>query len=156
MDVMTPKAAFLKAAFLRHFAMLRIIYIIYLLLLSTSRIDSKTPSRFCGSFLGSHVYLTLDRINRYHRTRHLPSPKNLTILGSSVLAVRKYRPTQYFYGMLSVLFIMASHNQECPVCKKKISEHSKLQYKICEMITIKQFANVSPGYDVQFRPFFED
>ncbi|MDF2769833.1 MAG: hypothetical protein K0S91_2668, partial [Nitrososphaeraceae archaeon] len=27
---------------------------------------------------------------------------------------------------------------------------------ICEMITIKQFANDSPGFDIQFRPFFED
>jgi len=24
------------------------------------------------------------------------------------------------------------------------------------MITIKQFANISPGFDVQHRPFFED
>ncbi len=24
------------------------------------------------------------------------------------------------------------------------------------MITIKQFANDSPGFDIQFRPFFED
>lgn len=44
----------------------------------------------------------------------------------------------------------------CPIYKKKSSEHSELQDKICKMITIKQFANNSPGYDVQFRPFFEE
>jgi hypothetical protein len=45
---------------------------------------------------------------------------------------------------------------ECPICKKKLIEHSELQDKISEMITIKQFANNSPGFDVQFRPFFEE
>jgi len=44
----------------------------------------------------------------------------------------------------------------CPICKKKFIEHSELQDKICKMITIKQFANISPGFDVQYRPFFED
>jgi len=34
---------------------------------------------------------------------------------------------------------------ECPICKKKLIEHSELQDKISEMITIKQFANNSPG-----------
>jgi hypothetical protein len=29
-----------------------------------------------------------------------------------------------------------------------------LQDKICKMITIKQFANNCPGFDIQFRPFF--
>ena len=28
--------------------------------------------------------------------------------------------------------------------------------KICRMITIKQFANNSPGFDIPFRPFFRD
>jgi hypothetical protein len=42
----------------------------------------------------------------------------------------------------------------CPVCKNKLKEHSELQDKICNMITIKQFANNSPDFDVQFRPFF--
>ena len=45
---------------------------------------------------------------------------------------------------------------KCPICKKKFIEHSELQDKICKMITIKQFANISPGFDVQHRPFFED
>jgi hypothetical protein len=44
----------------------------------------------------------------------------------------------------------------CPICKQKITEHTELQDKICEMITVKQFANNCPGFDVQFRPFFED
>jgi len=44
----------------------------------------------------------------------------------------------------------------CPICKQKIAEHTELQDKICKMITIKQFANNWPGFDVQFRPFFED
>ena len=43
----------------------------------------------------------------------------------------------------------------CPVCKNKLKDHSKLQDKICNMITIKQFANNCPGFDLQFRPFFD-
>jgi hypothetical protein len=49
-----------------------------------------------------------------------------------------------------------NHEMMCPVCKKKLAEHSELQDKIYEMITIKQFANDSPGFDIQFRPFFEE
>jgi hypothetical protein len=49
-----------------------------------------------------------------------------------------------------------NHEAMFLVCKKKLAEHSELQDKICEMITIKQFANDSPGFDIQFRPFFED
>ncbi|MBD0360162.1 MAG: hypothetical protein ICV56_05560 [Nitrososphaeraceae archaeon] len=49
-----------------------------------------------------------------------------------------------------------NHEAMCPVCKKKFAEHSELQDKICEMITIKQFANDSTGFDIQFRPFFEE
>jgi hypothetical protein len=49
-----------------------------------------------------------------------------------------------------------NHGATCPICKKKLIEHSELQGKICKMITIKQFANNSPGFDVQFRPFFEE
>jgi hypothetical protein len=44
----------------------------------------------------------------------------------------------------------------CPICKKKFIDHSEFQDRICRMITIKQFANYSPGFDVQFKPFFED
>jgi hypothetical protein len=44
----------------------------------------------------------------------------------------------------------------CPICKTKIVEHSEFQDKICRMITIKQFANNSPGFDVPFRPFFKE
>jgi hypothetical protein len=43
----------------------------------------------------------------------------------------------------------------CPICKNKLTEHSELQDKICNMIIIKQFANNCPGFDVQFRPFFK-
>ena len=49
-----------------------------------------------------------------------------------------------------------NHKYMCPICKKKLIEHSELQDKICKIITIKQFANNSLGFDVQFRPFFED
>lgn len=49
-----------------------------------------------------------------------------------------------------------NHQPMCPICKNKLIEHSELQDKICKMITIKQFANSSPGFDVQFRLFFED
>ncbi|MCD6038536.1 MAG: hypothetical protein K0S67_2429 [Nitrososphaeraceae archaeon] len=41
-----------------------------------------------------------------------------------------------------------NHETMCPVCKKKLAEHSELQDKICEMITIKQFANDSPGFEL--------
>jgi hypothetical protein len=43
-----------------------------------------------------------------------------------------------------------------PICKKRLADYSELQDKICEMITIKQFANDSPSFDIQFRPFFEE
>jgi hypothetical protein len=36
-----------------------------------------------------------------------------------------------------------------------VATTSELQEKICNMIIIKQFANNCPGFDVQFRPFFE-
>ena len=39
--------------------------------------------------------------------------------------------------------------------KNKLTEHSELQDKICNMIIIKQFANNCPGFDVRFRPFFD-
>ncbi|HEX6646914.1 MAG TPA: hypothetical protein VF047_07020 [Nitrososphaeraceae archaeon] len=60
--------------------------------------------------------------------------------------------------IIVILIICGSvnHKSMCPICKKKLIEHSELQDKICKMITIKQFANNSPGFDVQFRPFFED
>jgi len=48
-----------------------------------------------------------------------------------------------------------NHKAICPICKKRLFEHSRLQDRICKMITIKQFANNSPGFDVQFRPFSE-
>ena len=44
----------------------------------------------------------------------------------------------------------------CPICKTKVVEHSGLQDKIYRMVAIKQFANNSPGFDVQFRPSFDD
>jgi len=44
----------------------------------------------------------------------------------------------------------------CPICKTKIVDHSVFQDKICRMIAIKEFANNSPGFDVPFRPFFEE
>jgi hypothetical protein len=53
-------------------------------------------------------------------------------------------------------FLVVNTKEICSICKKKITEHSELQDKICRMITIKQFANNSPGFDVQFRPFFDD
>jgi hypothetical protein len=39
-----------------------------------------------------------------------------------------------------------NHKTLCPICKKKLTGHSELQIKICKMITIKQFANNSPGF----------
>ena len=50
---------------------------------------------------------------------------------------------------------MDNDKATCPICKNKLKEHSKLQDKICNMIIMKQFANNCPGFDVQFRPFFE-
>jgi len=58
-----------------------------------------------------------------------------------------------YYIIVSLLWM--NHKDICPICKKRLFEHSKLQDRICKMITIKQFANNSPGFDVQFRPFFE-
>jgi hypothetical protein len=43
----------------------------------------------------------------------------------------------------------------CPIYKNKLKGYSELQDKICNMIIIKQFANNCPGFDVQFRAFFE-
>jgi hypothetical protein len=60
----------------------------------------------------------------------------------------------FFRSLLS--YIVNNSKNFCPICKRKLIEHSELQDKICEMITIKQFANNCPGFDVQFRPFFED
>jgi hypothetical protein len=60
----------------------------------------------------------------------------------------------FFRSLLS--YILNNSKNFCPICKRKLFEHSELQDKICEMITIKQFANNCPGFDVQFRPFFED
>jgi hypothetical protein len=54
------------------------------------------------------------------------------------------------------IFWAVNSNNICPICKMNVVEHSELQDKICRMITIKQFANNSPGFDVQFRPFFDD
>jgi len=68
------------------------------------------------------------------------------------------------YWFLYILYLVILYTEDkfmkpqfiFPICKKKFSEHSELQDKICKMITIKQFANISPGFDVQHRPFFED
>ena len=57
--------------------------------------------------------------------------------------------------MLLEYIAMDNDKAMCPICKNKLKEHSELQDKICNMITIKQFANNCPGFDVQFRPFFE-
>ena len=47
--------------------------------------------------------------------------------------------------------------KECVLfVKNKLIEHSELQDKICNMIIIKQFANNPQGFDIEFRPFFED
>ena len=36
----------------------------------------------------------------------------------------------------------------CPICKNKLTEHSELQDKICNMIIIKQFAIIICTADV--------
>ncbi|MDE1863017.1 MAG: hypothetical protein KGI33_08905 [Thaumarchaeota archaeon] len=45
--------------------------------------------------------------------------------------------------------------KRCPICRKKFSDHSELQDKICRVITVKEFAGCCPGFDVQYRPSFE-
>jgi hypothetical protein len=60
-----------------------------------------------------------------------------------------------YFDTCSYLLQMNNNRAICPICKNKLTEHSELQYKICNMIIIKQFANNCPGFDVQFRPFFE-
>ena len=63
----------------------------------------------------------------------------------------------YFYNCnLIICEKSVNHKSMYPIFKKKLIEHSELQDKICQMIAIKQFANNSPNFDVQFRPFFED
>lgn len=51
---------------------------------------------------------------------------------------------------------MAIKSTFCPISKKKFIEHSELQDKISNMITIKQFENNFPNFDVHERPFFDD
>jgi hypothetical protein len=63
-----------------------------------------------------------------------------------------------FITYFSLLLSLQMNNDDkaiCPICKNKLKEHSELQDKICNMIIIKQFANNSPGFDVQLWPFFE-
>ena len=62
-----------------------------------------------------------------------------------------YLAAAFYYNVLQ----MNNDRALCPICKNKLTEHSELQDKICNMIIIKQFANNCPGFDVQFRPFFE-
>jgi hypothetical protein len=89
------------------------------------------------------------------------SPKGFTIEDSVILMISLYSVS--FAVSFFVMPIIYHHIQYpyrdidmCPICKKKLIEHSESQDKICRMITIKQFANNSPGFDIQFRPFFED
>jgi len=42
----------------------------------------------------------------------------------------------------------------CPICKTKIVEQP--EFHVGCLLTLKQFANNSPGFDIQFRPFFDD
>jgi hypothetical protein len=57
---------------------------------------------------------------------------------------------------INILLNLLNPRTVCPICKIKLVEHSEFQDKICKMVTIKQFANNSPGFDVAFRPFVED
>jgi uncharacterized paraquat-inducible protein A len=41
----------------------------------------------------------------------------------------------------------------CPICKSNLKEHSELQGKICNIIIIKQFANICPGFDSRTKLF---
>jgi len=69
-----------------------------------------------------------------------------------IIALLLYLAAAFYYNVLQ----MNNDNKAtCPICKNKLKEHSELQDKICNMIIIKQFANNSPGFDVQFRPFFK-
>lgn len=45
---------------------------------------------------------------------------------------------------------------KCPICRQKFTEHSELQWKICKVITIKEFAGNCLGFDLAYRPSFED
>jgi hypothetical protein len=57
---------------------------------------------------------------------------------------------------INIMLNLLNPRMVCPICKIKLVEHSEFQDKICKMVTLKQFANNSPGFDVAFRPFFED
>ena len=53
------------------------------------------------------------------------------------------------------LFYLLTLPDRCPICRRKFTEHSEFQDKICKIITIKEFAAYCPGFDVQYRPSFE-
>jgi hypothetical protein len=56
-----------------------------------------------------------------------------------------YLAAAFYYNVLQ----MNNGNRAiCPICKNKLKLHSELQHKVCNMITIKQFANNCPGFDV--------
>jgi len=54
-----------------------------------------------------------------------------------------------------IIHLLKTRELKCPICRKKFTEHSEAQEKICKIILIKEFANNCPGYDAQFDPYFE-
>jgi hypothetical protein len=46
---------------------------------------------------------------------------------------------------------MNNNKAICPICKNKLTEHSELQDKICNMIIIKQFANKAGSWTSRVR-----
>ncbi len=45
---------------------------------------------------------------------------------------------------------------KCPICRQKFTEHSELQWKICKIITIKEFAGNCLGFDVEHAQSFKN
>lgn len=45
---------------------------------------------------------------------------------------------------------------KCPICRQKFIEHSELQWKICKVIIIKEFSGNCIGFDLEYRPSFEN
>ena len=37
---------------------------------------------------------------------------------------------------------------KCPICRRQFIEHSELQWKICKVILVKEFAGNCPGFEV--------
>jgi hypothetical protein len=45
---------------------------------------------------------------------------------------------------------------KCPICRQKFTDHSELQWKICKVITIKEFSGNCLGFDLEYGSPIQD